>query len=57
VKNRYSVGARYSFYNDEASGRNAFLAVEYRWTGLRVVSPADMAKDNDEIYAKMGVNF
>ncbi|HEC97851.1 MAG TPA: hypothetical protein ENI58_06815 [Nitrospirae bacterium] len=57
VKNRYSAGARYSFYNEEASGRNAFLSVEYRRTGLRVDSPADMEKDDDEIYARMGVNF
>ncbi len=57
VKNRYSAGARYSFYNDEASGLNASLSVEYRRTGLRVDSPVDMEKDNDEIYARMGVNF
>ncbi|NOY39965.1 MAG: LbtU family siderophore porin [Nitrospirae bacterium] len=57
VKDRYSAGARYSFYNDEASGLNAFLSVEYRHTGLRVDSPADMEEANDEIYARMGVNF
>ncbi|VAX32003.1 hypothetical protein MNBD_NITROSPIRAE03-1086 [hydrothermal vent metagenome] len=57
VKNRYSAGARYSFYNDEASGLNASLSVEYRRTALRVDSPVDMEKDNDEIYAGMGVNF
>ncbi|VAX29930.1 hypothetical protein MNBD_NITROSPIRAE02-880 [hydrothermal vent metagenome] len=57
VKDRYSAGARYSFYNDEASGLNAFLSVEYRHTGLRVDSPEDMEEGNDEIYARMGVNF
>jgi len=57
VRNRCSVGARYSFYNDEASGLNAFLSVEYRRTGLRISGPADMKKDNDEVYARMGVNF
>ena len=57
VKDRYSAGARYSFYNDEASGLNAFLSVEYRHTGLRVDSPEDMEEANDEIYARMGVNF
>ncbi|NOZ26028.1 MAG: hypothetical protein GXO94_08080 [Nitrospirae bacterium] len=57
VRNRCSAGARYSFYNDEITGLNAFLSVEYRRTGLRVSGPVDMKKDNEEFYARMGVNF
>jgi len=55
VKDRYSVGARYSFYNDETSGLNAFVAGEYRRTGLR--THTDMKDSNDEFYLRVGVDF
>lgn len=55
VKDRYSVGARYSFYNDETSGLNAFVAGEYRRTELRTDS--DMKDSNDEFYLRVGVDF
>jgi len=57
VKDRYSAGARYSFYNDETSGLNAFIAAEYRKTELRVDSASVMDDSNDELYARLGVNF
>jgi len=56
VKNRYSIGARYSFYNDEDTGLSAFVAGEFRKTDLRV-SNSKMQDSNDEIYIKVGVNF
>ncbi len=55
VKDRYSAGARYSFYNDAETGFNAFLAGEYRHTELRVHT--DMNDSNDEVYLRLGVDF
>ena len=55
VKDRYSSGARYSFYNDEETGFNAFVAGEYRHTELRVHT--DMKDSNDEVYLRLGVDF
>ena len=55
VKDRYSLGARYSFYNDETSGLNAFVAGEYRRTEYR--TDADMKDSNDEVYLRVGVDF
>jgi hypothetical protein len=57
VKDRYSAGARYSFYNDETRGLNAFLAAEYRRTEMRVDSASVMDDSNDEFYTRLGVNF
>jgi hypothetical protein len=55
VKDRYSAGARYSFYNDEETGFNAFVAGEYRHTELRVHEA--MKDSNDEVYLRLGVDF
>ena len=55
VKDRYSLGARYSFYNDETSGLNAFVAGEYRRTEYR--TDADTKDSNDEVYLRVGVDF
>ncbi len=55
VKSRYSLGGRYSFYNDETSGLNAFVAGEFRRTELR--THADMKDSNDEVYLRVGVDF
>jgi len=55
VKDRYSVGARYSFYNDETSGLNAFVAGEYRRTELRTHTA--MKDSDDEFYIRVGVDF
>ncbi len=55
VKDRYSAGARYSFYTDEETGFNAFVAGEYRHTELRVHT--DMKDSNDEVYLRLGVDF
>ena len=55
VRDRYSIGARYSFYNDETAGVNAFVAGEYRRTGLR--TDAEMKDSNDEVYLRLGVDF
>ncbi len=55
VRDRYSAGARYSFYNDEERGFNAFVAGEYRRTEYR--TQADMKDSNDEVYLRIGVDF
>ncbi|HHN63751.1 MAG TPA: LbtU family siderophore porin [Nitrospirae bacterium] len=55
VRDRYSAGARYSFYNDEERGFNAFVAGEYRRTEYR--TQADMKDGNDEVYLRIGVDF
>ncbi len=57
VKDRYSAGVGYSFYTDETSGVNAFLAAEYRRTEIRVDSASGMDDSNDEFYTRLGVNF
>jgi len=56
VKDRYSAGARYSFYNDEETGLNAFLAGEYRHTTYRK-GDNDMKGKNNEAYVRVGVDF
>ncbi len=55
VKNRYSAGVRYSFFNDTETGFNAFIAGEYRHTELRIHE--DMKDSNDEVYLRLGVDF
>ncbi len=55
IKDRYSGGVRYSFYNDETSGLNAFVGVEYRKTRYRTYTP--MIDSNDEVYTRLGVGF
>jgi len=55
VKDRYSGGARYSFYNDEQTGFNAFVAGEYRHTEYR--TQTNMKDSNDEVYLRVGVDF
>ncbi|RMG68113.1 MAG: LbtU family siderophore porin, partial [Nitrospirae bacterium] len=55
VRDRYSAGARYSFYNDEETGFNAFVAGEYRHTELRTHEA--MKDNNDEVYLRLGVDF
>ena len=57
VKDRYSIGARYSFYNDETAGLNAFLAAEHRRTKISVASASGMDDCNEEFHTKLGVIF
>ncbi len=55
LKDRYSIGARYSFYNDETAGVNIFLATEYRYTDYRTSNtPED---NNQELYLRVGMDF
>jgi hypothetical protein len=58
VDNRYSAGVRYSFYHDEKSGLAAYVASEYRHTDYRLhpIQTA-RAKDNNELYLRLGVSF
>ncbi len=59
VKNRYSAGARYSFYEDEELGVAAFAALEYRRTNYRISSAlTGTAEDSsNEVMSKLGVSF
>ena len=59
AKNRYSAGARYSFYNDEEKGVNAFVGTEYRYTTYRLHSSLTntRADNNKEFLIKLGVAF
>lgn len=59
AKNRYSVGARYSFYNNEEKGVNAFVGTEYRYTTYRLHSSLTntRADNNKEFLLKLGVAF
>ncbi|MEW6721509.1 MAG: hypothetical protein AB1346_13765 [Thermodesulfobacteriota bacterium] len=59
VKDRYSAGARYSFYEDPSGGLAAYIAGEYRHTEYRV-HPAQAGTrigSNDEIFARLGLTF
>ncbi|GAB4388001.1 MAG: hypothetical protein Kow0025_04780 [Thermodesulfovibrionales bacterium] len=56
VKDRYGLGARYTFY--EKDGLSAYLAGEVRRTGLRVPAPAGrVAASNDEAFLRLGFAF
>jgi len=59
VKNRYSAGARYSFYEDEELGVAAFAALEYSRTKYRISSALKgTAEDSsNEVMTKLGVSF
>jgi len=51
IRNRYSVGIRYSFINIEETGLNAFIAAELRKTTYRV------SEDSNEVYLRLGLDF
>ncbi len=55
VKDRYSVGTKYSLYRNETVGLEVFVAGEYRRTGFRV--HGEMPDSNDEIYIRLGADF
>ncbi|GBE06469.1 hypothetical protein BMS3Abin10_02119 [bacterium BMS3Abin10] len=55
VDNRYSAGARYSFYYDEESELTAYIAAEYRLTKYRETT--DSIDKNNEFFARLGLSF
>lgn len=55
IKDRYSVGTKYSLYSDEVTGVDIFVAGEYRRTEFR--AHGDIKDNNDEIYIRFGVDF
>ncbi len=57
VEDRYSLGARYTFYNDWIL--TAYLSAEYRHSDYRVPSSlkGTMADGNDEFFARLGLSF
>jgi len=59
VKERWSLGARYSFYRDPETGLDVYLASEFRHTGYRVYpSPGDDWDDaNEEFFTRLGLAF
>ncbi len=55
VDNRYSAGARYSFYYDEESELTAYAAAEYRLTKYRETT--NSVDKNNEFFARLGLSF
>ncbi len=59
VENRYSVGVRYSFLDDEEMGVAAYTALEYRKTSYELSSAMSgtAADESNEVMVKLGVSF
>jgi len=59
VKDRYGAGARYSFFQNPASGLAVYLGGEYRHTSFRVhpSQAASRADSNEEFFARLGLTF
>lgn len=59
AKNRYSLGARYSFYRDEKKDVTAYVGTEFRYTDYRLHSSLTniRADNNKEMFLKLGLSF
>ena len=59
AKNRYSLGARYSFYRDEKKDVTAYVGTEFRYTNYRLHSSLTNTRvdNNKEMFLKLGLSF
>ena len=59
VKDRYTAGIRYSFFEDEELGVAAFAALEYRKTNYEISEALEdtAADESEEFTAKLGLSF
>ncbi|RJQ41208.1 MAG: LbtU family siderophore porin [Nitrospiraceae bacterium] len=59
AENRYSAGARYSFYHDEKKDVTAYVGTEFRYTNYRLHSSVvnTRADNNKELFLKLGLSF
>jgi len=59
AENRYSIGARYSFYQNEKKDVAAYVGTEFRYTNYRLHSSLTntRADNNKELFLKLGLSF
>ena len=59
AKDRYSVGARYSFFRDEKKDVTAYVGTEFRYTNYRLHSSLTNTRvdNNKEMFLKLGLSF